>query len=108
MFEIPHSLIVVAARRRRDVSSDSSSDVTALDSSDVDALLDSDAFELIGKGFDDVTAQQSQDLYTRFYSYQQSMCKDMVYQQPLEFVDHPVRLVTSSYFACRKIQISPF
>ena len=64
--------------------------MTQLDAAGVDTMLGADTFALIDLDFDDVSAEESERLYARFYSYLQSLCKDKVYEQPKEVVDNPV------------------
>ena len=83
-------VFAASRRRRRDVSDDSAAEVTQLDAAGVDTMLGADTFALIDLDFDDVSAEESERLYARFYSYLQSLCKDKVYEQPKEVVDNPV------------------
>ena len=84
-------MFTVSARRKRDVSSDSSgTEVTAQTESSAEGalLIDQATVALEGDPLSDSTSQQ---VFENIYELMQGLCKNVIQSEPVVVVDHAVR-----------------
>ena len=84
-------MFTVSARRKRDVSSDSSgTEVAAQTESSAEGalLIDQATVALEGDPLSDSTSQQ---VFENIYELMQGLCKNVIQSEPVVVVDHAVR-----------------